>query len=111
MRIDIIVITATITLLILQRTGECLKKLKRIQANLERQPDCKNCKRYEGRSINMKFKVRVQVSDNCAFESDVYAVNGNEFLLYNKMTGFGWYSFGSVNGDKPMITLVRENEE
>lgn len=59
----------------------------------------------------MKFRVRVQLTDNASFESDVYAINGNEFLLYSNITGFGWYSIGSMNGDRPMITLVRGEEE
>lgn len=38
----------------------------------------------------MKFQVRVQVSDSISFKSDVYKIQGNEFLLYNDDTGFGW---------------------
>jgi hypothetical protein len=53
----------------------------------------------------------VQLTDDISFESDVYKINGNEFLLYNNETGFGWYSFGAMNGDRPMITLVREEDD
>lgn len=60
----------------------------------------------EGTSL----RVRVQLSDNITFDSDVYMINGNEFLLYNNVTGFGWYSFLSMNGERPAITLVRDGE-
>lgn len=59
----------------------------------------------------MKFRVRVQLTDVISFESDVYKINGNEFLLYNNVTGFGWYSIGAMNGDRPMITLVRGEDD
>ena len=57
------------------------------------------------------FRVRVQLTDVVSFESDVYKVQGNEFLLYNNVTGFGWYSFLSMIGGEPMITLVRGEED
>lgn len=57
------------------------------------------------------MRVRVQLTDTISFESDVYKINGNEFLLYNDDTGFGWYSIMAMNGDRPMITLVRSEED
>ena len=59
----------------------------------------------------MKFQVRVQVSDSISFKSDVYKIQGNEFLLYNDDTGFGWYSILSMFANRPMITLVRGEED
>ena len=56
------------------------------------------------------FKVQVQGDE--PFVSDVYAINGNDFLLYCPRTGFGWYHFDTMIGGEPMITLVRgENDD
>lgn len=62
--------------------------------------------------MRMGFKVRVQLPDR-SFRSDVYAINGNEFLLYNDVDGFGWYSIinRTMDGNAPAITLVREEDD
>ena len=56
----------------------------------------------------MTFKVRVHTSEG-AFLSNVYAVQGNDFLLYHKVTGFGWYHFDAIVDGKPAIELVEED--